>query len=69
MNDDGYEARVRSYVSTPEVIFGEARSWRLRLPAGNGHPETLLEFPPGTTREHAEAVLAEAKRIYLESLS
>jgi hypothetical protein len=56
-------------VSAPEVIFGEACTWRLRIPAGNGQPETLLEFPPGTTREEAESVLVEAKRLFLEGLS
>lgn len=54
---------------SPEVIFGESRTWLLRIPAGNGQPETVLVFPPGTTREEAESVLVEAKRRYLEGLS
>lgn len=57
-------------MSTDDVITATLRLWapppapRLSVLIG----DTRLVFPAGTTREHAEAVLAEAKLVYLVSL-
>lgn len=52
-DDDGINVRIRSFSTAP-----------LRARIG----ETTFEFPPGTSREDADAVIEEAKKRYFREL-
>lgn len=54
MSNDAIECRIHSWIALDR--------WRVTI------GDTTYEFPEGTTRAQAEAVLSEAKARYLRSL-